>query len=794
MEIQLILDPTGLPFRPGAPTASFARRPQAFRLSPTQERHTVQGGGAALLELKQGDRITITNLEGGQRCEMLAAHTDGRVDAGVLGWSADGQGTGLRAVLASGLPGIGRVLRGLARRGIDVGAARTIGLFAPDSRPGEGVSFTAQSPGWVLVTAPAPLSDFEAQTTTSPLRVLITRAQARQAGSFALPEPLADPLQDIRVGSATARAYRVKAGEFIQIMDVDGRQCTDFQCFDARKLDKGIAHPLDVTTTRTIQGHSYPMPGLHGKYFDHDLTPLIEVVQDTCGRHDAFALACNAKYYDDIGYPGHVNCSDNFNGALAEYGVPARPGWMAANFFFNTAVDEHGALIADEPWSRPGDYVLLRALTDLVCVSSACPDDTSAANGWHLTDIHVRTYAETERFSRATAWRPTPDEDPIMTRESAFHQNFAQMTQYFADYNGFWLPNSFPQCDTTEAYWACRNDVVMMDLSALRKFEITGPDAEALLNWILTRNVEKLAVGQVVYSAMCYPHGGMIDDGTLFRLGAQNFRWIGGSDEGGAWMREEAARLGLNVMIRGSTDQMHNLAVQGPKSRALITGLFWTAPHHTDLSEMGWFRFTPARLGGPQGIPVVISRTGYTGELGYEVFCHPRDGDAIFRAIWDAGQPLGLKPMGLEALDLVRIEAGLVFAGYDFSDQTDPFEAGIGFTVPLKSKTADFVGRAALQRRKDTPARKFVGLEIEGQNPVAHGDCVRVGRAQVGEICSAMRSPRTGLWIALARLDVAHAAEGTQVEVGQMDGHLKRYAARVTPFPHYDPQKTRPRS
>lgn len=780
-------------FRPGPPKATRARRAAAYNLAPNQERYTVPGGGATLLELHAGDQITLTNLEGGQRAELLAAHPDGRVDAGLLGVAANSSGAGLRATLATQVPGMARVRAGLFRRGIDATDHGGIGLFGGQSPAADAAQFTATGAGWLLITAPAPQVDFTLQTTATPIGVLLTRAQARTPGSFALPDPLADPLQDIRVASATARAYRVAKGEFIQIMDVDGRQCTDFQCFDARKVDRGIFHPLDVTTTRTIQHHAYPMPGLHAKYFDHDQTPLVEVIQDTCGRHDAFAMACNAKYYDDIGYPGHANCSDNFNGALAEYGIDSRPGWMAANFFFNTGVDDHGVLYADEPWSRPGDYVLLRALTDLICVSSACPDDTSAANGWHLTDIHLRTYGATQSFSRAVAWRPTPDEDPIMTRESAFHANFAALTRDFVEYKGFWLPGSFPQTDAVEAYWACREDVVVMDLSALRKFEVTGPDAEALMNWVLTRNIEKLGVGQVVYSAMCYPHGGMIDDGTLFRLGPQNFRWIGGSDEGGTWMREEAARLGLNVMIRSSTDQMHNLAVQGPKSRGLISALFWTAPHVTALQDMGWFRFTPARLGGPEGIPVVISRTGYTGELGYEVFCHPKDGDAVFKAIWDAGQPLGLKPMGLDGLDLVRIEAGLVFADYDFCDQTDPFEAGIGFTVPLKSKTADFVGRGALLRRKETPARKFVGLELDGQDPIEHGDCIRVGRAQIGEVCSAMRSPRTGLWIALARVDVAHSNPDTEVEVGKLDGHLKRITARIRPFPHYDPQKTRPR-
>ncbi|WP_282157280.1 DUF1989 domain-containing protein [Shimia thalassica] len=790
----MILDPYGHLTRPGPPKGSVAKRAAAYRLATNEERHTVAGGGASLLEIKTGDRITITNTEGGQYCEILAARSNGMVDSALLETRADTSGEGLRAVMTDDNTGISRLLSGLKKRGIDITNTPAIGLFSASSPAGDTGTFNAEDDGWLLITAPAAKMDYTRQDTATPLSVTITRATSRAVGSFALPDPLADPVQDLRVASATAKAYTVRKGDYIQIMDVDGRQCTDFQCFDARKVDRGIFHPLDVTTTRTTLGHAYPMPGLHGKYFDQDLTPLIEVVQDTCGRHDTFAMACNAKYYDDIGYPGHVNCSDNFNAALKDFGIAGRPGWMAANFFFNTGIDEHGVLYADEPWSRPGDYVLLRALTDLICVSSACPDDTSAANGWHLSDIHVRTYDANQSFSRAVAWRSTTDEDPIMTRESAFHANFAEMTQDFVEYNGFWLPNSFPQTDAVESYWACREGVVAVDLSALRKFEITGPDAEALMNWVLTRNVEKLGIGQVVYSAMCYPHGGMIDDGTLFRLGEQNFRWIGGSDEGGVWMREEAARLGLNVMIRASTDQMHNLAVQGPKSRELITSIFWTPPHQTDLQEMGWFRFTPARLGGAEGIPVVISRTGYTGELGYEVFCHPKDGDAIFKAIWEAGLPLGIKPMGLAGLDLVRIEAGLVFAGYDFSDQTDPFEAGVGFTVPLKSKTADFVGRDALIRRKEAPARKFVGLEVDGQDPIAHGDCVRIGRAQIGEVCSAMRSPRTGQWIALARLDVAHAAEGTEVEVGRLDGHIKRLEARVAAFPHYDPKKERPRS
>lgn len=780
--------------RIGPPRPSRARRATGWETGAGEERYRVAGRGAAVVRIAPGDRISVSNDEGGQRAELIAAHPDGRLDCGLLGWQADIPAEGLRALLASDEPSLLRLRRALERRAISLDAARAIGLFGAEARAGEAAGFTAQGAGWLILAAPGGAMDPGAQETATSLTLRVTRADPGSRARHDLPEPLADPVQEIRVASATARAYRVAAGDYVQIIDVDGRQCTDFQAFDARKLDRGIVHPLDVTTTRTLLGHSYPMPGLHGKYFDQEMVPLLEVVQDSCGRHDTFGLACTAKYYDDIGYPGHANCTDNFNAALAESGVPGRAGWMAANFFFNTGIDAHGVVYADEPWSRPGDYVLLRALTDLVCVSSACPDDTSPANGWAPTDIHVRTYAPSERFSRASAWRPFPEAEPVMTRESAFHPQFAALTADFTDYRGFWLPNSFPQTDPVESYWAAREGVVVMDLSALRKFEVTGPDAEALLNWVLTRDVSKLGQGQVVYSAMCHPHGGMIDDGTLFRLGPQNFRWIGGTDEGGEWLREQAAALGLTALVRSSTDQLHNIAVQGPKSRDLLTENIWTAPHQTPLADLDWFRFSVARIGGATGAPVVVSRTGYTGELGYEIFCHPKDAHQVFDAVWTAGRAHGIKPMGLAGLDLCRIEAGLVFAGYDFSDRTDPFEAGIGFTVPLKSKTADFVGREALIRRKEAPARKFIGLEIEGQEPVGHGDPLRIGRAEVGEVCSAMRSPRTGQWIALARIDITHAAPGTEVEIGRLDGRLKRIPARIAAFPYYDPKKERPRS
>ena len=777
---------------PGPPRPSQIITPLG---GPRLERFEVPGGGAWLFQIGAGDTVTVVNLEGGQRAELVAADAAGRVDAGLLGVTANADAAGLRALLAAGNgAGLGGLRLGIERRGIDLASARAVTCFGTESAAGSEQSFTATRDGVLIVAAPGAAMAPDAQDTATPIGVRVQRSAVLQLRKFDLPDPLATPVLDLRVKSATAESYFVKAGDYIQVIDVDGRQCTDFQCFDARKLDRGIEHALDVTTSRTLMGHAYSMPGLHSKYYDQDWVPLVEVVQDTVGRHDAFAMACASKYYDDIGYPGHANCSDNFNGALAKHGVTARPGWMAVNLFFNTNIDAHGVLISDEPWSRPGDYVLFRALTDIVCVNSACPDDTSPANGWYLSDIHVRTYSGAETFQRSIAYRPTPASEPKMTKETAFHSRIEAKTRNMVEYKGYWLPQVYSQNGAIEEYWACREKAVVLDLSPLRKFEVTGPDAEALLQYCLTRDVKKLSVGQVVYSAMCYEHGGMIDDGTLFRLGRDNFRWIGGDDYSGIWLREQAEKLGLKVMVRSSTDQLHNLAVQGPNSREIMKRMIWTAPHQPTIEELGWFRLTIGRVGGPNGAPVVVSRTGYTGELGYEVFCHPKDGTAVYDAVWENGADLGLRPMGLAALDMVRIEAGLIFAGYDFSDQTDPFEAGIGFTVPLKSKTDDFIGREALIRRKENPRDKFVGLDIDAAVDVGHGDCIHVGRAQVGVVTSSMRSPLLGKNIALARVDVAHAAAGTAVEVGKLDGQQKRLPAVIVGLSHYDPKKTRPQS
>ncbi|MBV9047309.1 MAG: aminomethyltransferase family protein, partial [Solirubrobacterales bacterium] len=429
---------------------------------------------------------------------------------------------------------------------------------------------------------------------------------------------------------------------------------------------------------------------------------------------------------------------------------------------------------------------------DLVCASSACPDDVDPSNGWEVTDVHVRVYPPENRFSVGIARRVTADAPAVLTRETAFHPRTSELTESFVEYRGYWLAHCFNNEDPISEYWACREKLAIMDLSPLRKWEILGPDAETLIQRTITRDARKLSIGQVVYTALCNETGGMIDDATVFRLGENNFRFVGGDEYDGIWLREVGQREGLRVWVKPSTDQLHNIAVQGPDSRAALAEIVWTPPTQPSLQELKWFRFLVGRIGSYDGTPIVVSRTGYTGELGYEVWCHPSDGEAVWDAMWKAGAPRGMKPLGLEALDILRIESGLIFAGYEFDDQVDPFEAGIGFTVALGDE--EFIGREALLERKEHPQRKLVGLELVGNETARHGDEVYVGRRRVGVVTSGTRSPTLRRSVALCRMAIQYGAVGTEVEVGKLDGLQKRIPAQVVRFPFYDPDKTRPRS
>src|SRR5207253_2657554 len=184
----------------------------------------------------------------------------------------------------------------------------------------------------------------------------------------------------------------------------------------------------------------------------------------------------------------------------------------------------------------------------------------------------------------AIARRVTPDAEPKLTKETAFHTRTSLLTNRYTEYNGYWLPTSYDNLGAVAEYWACREKAAIMDLSPLRKWEILGPDAEELLQATMTRDIRRLSDGQVVYTALCNDTGGMIDDGTVFRIAATNFRFVGGAEYDGVWLREQADRLGLAVWIKESTDELHNVAVQGPASRDLLSR---SEEHTSELQSRG---------------------------------------------------------------------------------------------------------------------------------------------------------------------------------------------------------------
>ncbi|MEM6848262.1 MAG: aminomethyltransferase family protein, partial [Pseudomonadota bacterium] len=237
---------------------------------------------------------------------------------------------------------------------------------------------------------------------------------------------------------------------------------------------------------------------------------------------------------------------------------------------------------------------------------------------------------------------------------------------------------------------------------------------------------------------------------------------------------------------------MPSLALQGPASRDILRRFVHTSPHTPSLDDLKWFGMTLARVGTREGPLFMLTRTGYTGELGYELFMTRADALTIWDALSDAGAPLGLTPMGGEALNILRVEAGLMAAGAEFAPGVDAWEAGLGFTLSMKK--ADFVGRAALERNSTAPRRNLIGLLLDGDDVPSHGDPVLAGERPVGVITSGVRSPTLERAIAMARVAVEYSAPGTQLAVGRLDGHMKRLSATTTTIPFIDPERRRPRA
>ena len=770
------------------PGLAAGRRRYRGLKEPVRQRADVGYGEAGRLRVAAGAIVSITHVDGGSAAWLTARAADAR-DFGVAALGALPDGA------AAALPMGGYDPRDLveltAGRDGDLAGATGLRIFDAATPPGEMHVFEMSQAAELVVIVPV-ADDFIAAGGGAALRVAV-KPPAGQTAEDLLPEPLGPVVDEWRVGRGTAKAYDVRKGQFIQVIDVEGQQCSDFMAMRASALDQGIERYIDGTVSRTMTRSAYPLPGLHDKFFDQDIRPLLAVRQDTVGRHDTFALACTARGYEERGFPGHLNCSDNISDAFAPYGIARRRAWPAVNFFFNSWIDwQQHHIATDEAWSRPGDYICLEALTDLVAVSTACPDDVDPINGWNPTDVHVRIYEQSSSISHSVAWRANPEDAAKMTQHSAFHPRTSKLTTTYGVARDLWMPVQYDATGAVEEYWACKKATTLQDMSGLRKYDVVGPDALTLLQKCLTRDASKLAVHRGFYALICDERGAVLDDGTLFRLEDTAFRWCCGSENSALHLREQAEAMGLNARVLSLGDRMVNLALQGPKSRDLLRKVVFTQPTRPSLDNLKWFGFTIARLHDRDGPMFMLCRSGFTGELGYEIFCDRHDALEIWDGLIEAGADAGLVPMGGQALDMLRIEAGLMMAGAEFGPDVDAMESGLGFAVDFKKP--DFIGRAALERNAGAVRRNLVGLHFGNDEAPQHGDGVFVGREQVGVITSACASPQLGHAIAMARVAVENAQLGTELEVGKLDGHMKRLPATVVGLPFLDPTREKPRS
>jgi aminomethyltransferase len=312
--------------------------------------------------------------------------------------------------------------------------------------------------------------------------------------------------------------------------------------------------------------------------------------------------------------------------------------------------------------------------------------------------------------------------------------------------------------------------------------------ALALADALFTNDMSALAIGQVRYGAICDEQGKMIMDGTVFRVAEDHCLSITSYDSDLEWFRKVASDRGLDVTVEDRTAQMPHLQVQGPNARDVLRPITEGA----DVDTLRYFRFVSdgVRVGG---VPCWLSRTGYSGELGFELYCAPDDAITLWDAVIEAGGPHGLRPIGLSAIETLRIESGLLFPDIDyFPHQTDPFEVRLDNVVKLDKQT-DFVGRDALRTiaAQGTP-RLLVTLRIEGDEVPEYGAAVTADGRDVGIVRSPCQSPTFDMQvIAMATVERELAQPGQRVDVALGDGTV---GATVDVLPLYDPEKRRPRS
>lgn len=394
--------------------------------------------------------------------------------------------------------------------------------------------------------------------------------------------------------------------------------------------------------------------------------------------------------------------------------------------------------------------------------------------------------------------RAVPIGTAVHVRTAALCQSLS-----FREWSGYYAVSSF-EGNHDHEYNAIRHAAALIDVSPLFKYRVSGRDAVKLVDRVITRDAFKLAVGQVYYTPWCDESGKVIDDGTVTRVEEQCFRWTA-ADPSLRWLTENA--LGLNVAVEDVSDRIAALALQGPASAAVLDRAV-----DADVRGLKYFRMTKGAIAG---VPVEISRTGYTGDLGYEIWMPWQRAIDVWDAIIQAGRPFAIYPAGMLALDVARTEAGLLLIDVDFfssrkamtaSQTYSPYEMGLGRLVSLEK--GPYVGREALVREHGSgPSRKVVGLEASwpaverlyeaaGLPPQIPSAASRVavpvycrGR-QIGRATTTTWSPVLKKLIALATLAAPHFADGTAVELEvTVDAVRHRVPAVVSPTPFFGPDR-----
>lgn len=412
---------------------------------------------------------------------------------------------------------------------------------------------------------------------------------------------------------------------------------------------------------------------------------------------------------------------------------------------------------------------------------------------------------------RTTNREPRTDKNQVpMPIPTALHDRTAALCESlsYRDWAGYYAVSSYETHHDHE-YHAVRNSAGLIDVTPLFKYRIAGRDAVALVDRIITRDASKMAVGQVVYTPWCDERGHVIDDGTVARLQETEFRWTA-ADPNLRWFRQNAT--GLEVAIEDVSRALAAMALQGPMAAEILR-----RAADADVETLRYFRVTTGTIAG---VRVDVSRTGYTGDLGYEIWTPWAEAPRVWDRLIDVGRAFALHPVGLLAVDMVRIEAGLLLIDVDFhssrkalisSQRYSPFEMGFDRLVSL-DKTAPFVGRVALvEEHRRGPARRIVGLEIDwvaverlheraGLPPQAPAGTSRVavpvyaerGR-HVGKATSTMWSPLLKKLIALATVEARVSVPGTRLEIEvTVDAVRHRVAATVVATPFFNPaRKTR---